>query len=77
VITGRFNGPPTSGQGGYSCGVAGRLVGGDTAEVKLRRPPLETPLDVVRIEDAVRLLRRAGRSLGAIWATCSTSSARS
>jgi hypothetical protein len=57
MIAGRFNGPPTSGHGGYSCGVAGRLVRGDTAEVKLRRPPpLETPLDVVRIEDAVRLL---------------------
>src|SRR4051794_38980731 len=41
VIPGRFNGPPRSGQGGYSCGVLGTIVG-DSAEVTLRRPP---PLD--------------------------------
>jgi hypothetical protein len=41
VIPSRFNGPPNSGNGGYSCGVLGTLIG-DAAEVTLRAPP---PLD--------------------------------
>ncbi len=41
IIPARFNGPPNSGNGGYSCGVLGALIG-DTAEVTLRAPP---PLD--------------------------------
>ena len=44
VISGRFRGPPGSGNGGYVSGLlAGRLGGG--AEVSLRRPiPLDTAL---------------------------------
>lgn len=41
VIAARFNGPPSTGNGGYSCGVLGALIG-DSAEVTLRKPP---PLD--------------------------------
>ena len=41
VIPSRYNGPPTSGNGGYSCGVLANLIG-DAAEVTLRAPP---PLD--------------------------------
>jgi hypothetical protein len=41
VIPSRFNGPPNSGNGGYSCGVLGTLIG-ESAEVSLRSPP---PLD--------------------------------
>jgi hypothetical protein len=41
IIPARFNGPPGSGNGGYSCGVLGTLIG-DAAEVTLRAPP---PLD--------------------------------
>lgn len=42
VIPGRFNGPPTSAHGGYTCGTVLRLLGGPAARVRLRRPP---PLD--------------------------------
>ena len=52
VIARRFNGPPTTGNGGY---VAGRLAGtlpragGDAVEVTLRAPiPLDRPLAVSR-----------------------------
>ena len=55
VIPARFRGPPTSANGGYSCGVVAALVGG-TAEVMLRRPPpLERELAVDR-RDGVLLL---------------------
>jgi hypothetical protein len=49
VIPARFNGPPRSGNGGYSCGTLGMLVG-DSAEVTLRKPPpLDRPM-VVEVE---------------------------
>lgn len=42
IIPGRFNGPPGSGNGGYSAGV---FAAGDPVEVTLRRPPpLDEPL---------------------------------
>ena len=48
VIPARFNGPPDSGHGGYSAGLAASLVDGP-AEVALRAPPpLETPMRVER-----------------------------
>jgi hypothetical protein len=51
AIPARFNGPPDSGHGGYSAGLAASLVEGP-AEVALRAPPpLETPLAVERRED--------------------------
>jgi hypothetical protein len=57
LIARRFNGPPTSGHGGYSAGCAGVLVDGPAAQVTLRRPPpLETPLAVRRDGRAVALL---------------------
>jgi hypothetical protein len=47
-IPGRFNGPLTSGHGGYCSGLFASLVEG-TAEVTLRSPvPLDTPLEVRR-----------------------------
>lgn len=57
----RFRGPPRSGNGGYSCGLAARFVEGSTATVSLRAPPpLETPLEVAREDAAVRLVDPAG-----------------
>lgn len=51
IIDARFNGPPASGNGGYTAGlVAAQLAvpAGHTAQVTLRRPPpLDTPLRVV------------------------------
>ena len=44
-----FNGPPTSANGGYTCGRVAQLVGAEVAEVSLRSPPpLDTPLSVGR-----------------------------
>lgn len=41
IVPSRFNGPPSSGNGGYSCGVVAKALGGPVA-VSLRRP---VPLD--------------------------------
>jgi hypothetical protein len=51
TVLARFNGPPASGNGGYSCGVVAAALDGPAA-VSLRRPvPLERPLEVRREED--------------------------
>jgi hypothetical protein len=39
VIPRRFNGPPDSGNGGYSCGLVAGLVDAPAVEVSLRAPP--------------------------------------
>jgi hypothetical protein len=56
-IAARFNGPPASGQGGYSCGLLGaRFVEGSGA-VSLRvPPPLERELEVHPDGERLRLL---------------------
>ena len=41
-IPARFNGPPGSANGGYTCGLVARELGAASAEVSLRAPP---PLD--------------------------------
>ncbi len=59
IIDQRFRGPPESGNGGYVCGVVAGLIGG-TAEVTLRRPPpLDRPLQVVRLDGGGVALRDA------------------
>jgi hypothetical protein len=61
IVPGRFNGPPDSGNGGYTCGLVAGLLGG-VAEVTLRLPPpLDRELEVVR--DDVRLEVRDGGRL--------------
>lgn len=55
VVARRFCGPPDSGNGGYTCGLVGSLLGA-SAEVTLRSPPpLERALDVARSGDQVRV----------------------
>lgn len=52
-----FNGPPQSGNGGYTCGRVAEFVDAEVAEISLRSPPpLETPLDVVRDGDRVSVV---------------------
>jgi hypothetical protein len=52
----RFNGPPGSGHGGYTCGLIARRLEGP-AEVTLRTPPpLDTELTVVEEDGALDLL---------------------
>jgi hypothetical protein len=56
TIPARFNGPPGSGNGGYTCGRVAQLIGAEEAEVSLRTPPpLERPLAVVRDGERVEL----------------------
>ena len=56
TIPARFNGPPGSGNGGYTCGLVAGLVGAEVASVALRAPsPLERPLDVAREGERVEL----------------------
>jgi hypothetical protein len=51
IIAPRFNGPPASANGGYTCGLLAELVG-EPAEVTLRSPP---PLDTAMRFDGERL----------------------
>ena len=51
TIASRFNGPPTSGNGGYSCGLLAAFIDGP-ARVRLHAPPpLDRPLAVRRGAD--------------------------
>ena len=51
-----FNGPPDSGQGGYTAGRLANVLGGTEVEVTLRKPPpLATPMSVQRDGDLVSL----------------------
>jgi hypothetical protein len=53
AVPGRFNGPPDSANGGYTCGLVAGFVG-NPAEVSLRAPPpLERPLEVERSNGSV------------------------
>ena len=61
VIPARFNGPPRSANGGFTCGLIAAFVEG-VAEVTLRAPPpLDTPLDVSR--HGTRVEVRTGEQL--------------
>jgi hypothetical protein len=57
TIPPRFNGPPSSANGGYTCGLAAAQLGAEEVGVSLRvPPPLERPLRVARDGDRVELL---------------------
>lgn len=50
-IPSRFNGPPASGHGGWSSGAVAELVDGVAAVSLLAPPPLDTDLQVRRLDD--------------------------
>jgi hypothetical protein len=51
-----FNGPPTSANGGYTCGRVAQLLDAEVVEASLRSPPpLDRPLEVVREGERVEL----------------------
>jgi hypothetical protein len=61
IVPGRFNGPPDSGNGGYTCGLVAGILG-DVAEVTLRLPPpLDRELGVVHKDGRVEI--RDGHAL--------------
>jgi hypothetical protein len=56
TIASRFCGPPTSANGGYSCGVTALALTDGAATVTLRRPPpVDRPLRVERSSERVTL----------------------
>ena len=59
IIARRFNGPPNSANGGYTCGLVGTAIEAPSVRVSLRKPPpLEVPLLRRREDDgSVSLLR--------------------
>jgi hypothetical protein len=62
AIPARFNGPPASANGGYTCGVVAGLVGAEEVTVSLRLPPpVDKPLAIVR--DGARVELRDGDAL--------------
>jgi hypothetical protein len=55
IVPRRFNGPPDSGNGGYTCGLVAGILG-SVAEVTLRLPPpLDRELEVVRRDGRVEI----------------------
>lgn len=56
TIPRRFNGPPDSGQGGWSAGLFAALVDAPAAAELRAPPPLDTPMAVERDGDEVRIL---------------------
>ncbi|MGB1141432.1 MAG: hypothetical protein ACPG1A_11070 [Halioglobus sp.] len=68
-IPARFNGPPTSGNGGYSCGVLAAFIDG-AAKVRLHAPPpLDTPLRVADAGDGVRQMYDGDALIGSAFPT--------
>ena len=58
TVNGRFHGPPDSGNGGYTCGLVGKLFDGP-AVVRLRiSPPLDTPMEVRKSETGVEVFHQ-------------------
>jgi hypothetical protein len=56
TIPAHFNGPPESGNGGYTCGRVAQFAESEVVEVSLRSPPpLDTPLDVAREDGRVEV----------------------
>ena len=56
VIPRRFNGPPSSANGGYAAGALAEAAGLEDVTVQIRRPPpLETPLDPDKMVVAFRM----------------------
>ena len=59
VIDRRFNGPPNSANGGYTCGLLGTAVNAPAVHVSLLKPPpLDVPLLRRRADDGSVVLRR-------------------
>jgi len=64
IIAARYNGPPGSATGGYTCGLLAEQVG-EPAEVTLRSPPpLDTPMrfDGMKLWDGETLVAEAHRA---------------
>jgi hypothetical protein len=57
IVDARHNGPPNSGNGGWTSGLIAAFVDGGIPEVTLRRPPpLDVPLTVTRTPEGLQLM---------------------
>ena len=62
IISGRYNGPPGTGNGGYTAGLVGGMLAPSPATVTLRRPPpLDVPLEVRKTDDGVLVVDADGQ----------------
>ncbi len=60
IVDGRYNGPPGSGNGGWTSGLIASFMD-PIAEVTLRRPPpLDTPLEVIHTDAGLRVTDPSG-----------------
>jgi hypothetical protein len=57
IIPARFNGPPETGNGGYSSGLVASYLDGPATVTLRRPPPLDVELDVARVDSAVEVTR--------------------
>jgi hypothetical protein len=68
-IPARFNGPPNSGNGGYSCGILAAHISG-AAKVRLHvPPPLDTDLELKNNEDGSVAMHHGDTLVGSGMAT--------
>ncbi len=64
TIARRFNGPSSSGNGGYVCGLMANLIDGPSEATLRAPPPLEKPLTLVRDEHGAVSLRDGDALIG-------------
>ena len=60
----QFRGPPNSGNGGYVCGLMGRLFDGPSTALLRAPPPLDVPLDLTFEDGVARILGEGGLLIG-------------
>ncbi len=63
-VAAQFRGPPNSVNGGYACGVMGRLIEGPFRAVLRAPPPLDTPMVLIQDHAGVRLESLSGELIG-------------
>lgn len=63
-VAAQFRGPPNSVNGGYACGVMGRMIVGAFTAVLRGPPPLDTPIVMIQADGGVRLESQAGDLIG-------------
>ena len=70
VIARQFCGPPTSGNGGYVCGVLAKAIAGPATAVLRARPPLDEQLDLGVHEGVFQLTSEADGALIGAGVAC-------
>ena len=66
-IPGKYNGPPTSANGGYCCGIVAAAVEGPARVRLLAPPPLDQPLEIQHQHDRSVQLLSEQAAIGQAW----------